>query len=186
MGQRRGDHSLRSTTIVAVRRHGQTALAGDGQVTLGDRTILKHTARKVRRLYRGSVLVGIAGAAADGLALLDRLEGQLEKHHGQLLRAAVDLAREWRTDRVLRQLDALLLAADRERLLVISGSGEVVEPDDNVAAVGSGAPMALAAARALVRHTDFTAAEIAQESLRIAASICVYTNDHITLEVLDG
>lgn len=174
--------SVRSTTIVAVRRDGRVAVAGDGQVTTGA-TVLKHSARKVRRIGEGVVL-GFAGSAADGLTLVERLEQKLSEAHGHLPRAAVALAKDWRTDRVLRRLDALMVVADREHLFVLSGGGDVVEPDDGVAAIGSGGPYALAAARALLRHSQLGAEEIAREALRLAAEICVYTNDLMTVEVL--
>ncbi|MDK2882719.1 MAG: ATP-dependent HslUV protease, peptidase subunit HslV [Bacillota bacterium] len=172
------------TTIVAVRRGGHVAMAGDGQVTFGNNTIMKQGARKVRRLHGGSVVAGFAGSVADAITLFEKFEAKLEEYHGNLQRAAVELAKEWRLDRMLRRMEALLIVADRERLLIISGSGEVIEPDDEVAAVGSGGPYALAAARALVRHTQLGAREIAEEALRIAAGICVYTNDQITIEEL--
>ncbi|MCR4418920.1 MAG: ATP-dependent protease subunit HslV [Clostridia bacterium] len=172
------------TTIVAVRRFGRMALGGDGQVTLGQHTAVKHRARKVRRLYDGQVLAGFAGAVADALTLFEKFEGRLQEFHGNLPRAAVELTKEWRTDRYLRQLDALLVVGDKERLLVISGTGEVLEPDDDIAAVGAGGPYALAAARALIRHTQLEAAAIVREALLITSSICVYTNDQITVEEL--
>lgn len=172
------------TTIIGLRHRGQVALAGDGQVTMQDKTILKHKARKVRRLYNGQVLAGFAGAVADALTLFDKFEGRLEEYHGNLTKAAVELAREWRTDRMLRRLEALLIVANRETLLVISGSGEVLEPDDHIAAVGSGGAYAAAAARALALHSEMSAGEIAREALRIAASLCVFTNEEITLEEL--
>lgn len=172
------------TTIVAVRRGGHVALAGDGQVTFGNNTIMKQGARKVRRLHGGSVVAGFAGSVADAITLFEKFETKLEEYHGNLQRAAVELAKEWRLDRMLRRLEALLIVGDSERLLIISGSGEVIEPDDEVAAVGSGGPYALAAARALIRHTQLSAREIAEEALRIAAGICVYTNDQITVEEL--
>jgi ATP-dependent HslUV protease subunit HslV len=173
---------MRSTTIVAVQRDGAVAVAGDGQVSVGP-TVIKHGARKVRRIGDG-VLVGFAGSAADGLTLFEKLEQKLDAFHGNLARAAVELAKDWRTDRVLRRLDALMVVADREHVLVLSGSGDIVEPDDGVAAVGSGGPYALAAARALLQHSKLGAEEIAREALRLAAEICVYTNDRITVETL--
>ncbi|MBI2914891.1 MAG: ATP-dependent protease subunit HslV [Firmicutes bacterium] len=176
-----GTVRLRSTTVVAVRHRGGAAIAGDGQVTLGDRTIIKQTARKVRRLYHDQVLVGFAGAAADAMALFDKFEARLEEFHGNLLRASVELAKDWRTDRVLRRLEALLAVLDGERLLVLSGTGEIIEPDDGIAAIGSGGPYALAAARALIERADLSAREVAQKALKIAASICVFTNDVITV-----
>jgi ATP-dependent HslUV protease subunit HslV len=175
---------LRGTTIVGVKRGGQVALGGDGQVTLGDSTILKERACKVRRIHNNQVLAGFAGSVADSLTLFDKFEQKLEAFRGNILRAAVELARDWRTDRYLRRLEALLVVADREHLLIISGSGEVIEPDDGIAAVGSGGPYALAAARALAAHTSLGASEIVQISLEIAASICVYTNKFITVETL--
>ncbi|HEX6971619.1 MAG TPA: ATP-dependent protease subunit HslV [Limnochordia bacterium] len=173
---------FRATTVVGVHRDGKSAIAGDGQVTLGEQTIVKHGAKKVRRLAGGHVIGGFAGAAADAFALFDKFESSLQSVRGNLTRAAVELAREWRTDRILRRLEAMLVVADRERLLVISGTGDVIEPDDGVVAIGSGGPYALAAARALRAHTALSAAEIAAEALRIAAGICVYTNDRITVE----
>jgi ATP-dependent HslUV protease subunit HslV len=178
----RGGRPVHSTTIVAVRRDDHVAVAGDGQVTTGA-TVLKHGARKVRRIGEGVVL-GFAGSAADGLTLVERLEQKLGEAHGHLPRAAVALAKDWRTDRILRRLDALMVVADREHLFVLSGGGDVVEPDDGVAAIGSGGPYALAAARALLRHSRLGAEEIAREALRLAAEICVYTNDRMTVEVL--
>jgi len=170
------------TTIVAVRKDGRGAMAGDGQVTFGQQTVMKHRARKVRRLYHDRVLAGFAGAAADAFALFEKYEAKLESFQGNLLRSAVELAKEWRTDRVLRRLEALLVVMDRERILVLSGTGEVIEPDDDVAAIGSGGPYALAAARALLAHAPLSAREIAVEAIRIASSICVYTNDHVVVE----
>jgi ATP-dependent HslUV protease subunit HslV len=171
------------TTICAVRRGEATAMACDGQVTLGS-TILKHGATKLRRLAGGSVLAGFAGSVADALSLFARFETKLQEHSGNLERAAVELAREWRTDKVLRQLEAMMIVADRERLLLLSGSGEVLAPDDGVLAIGSGGPAALAAARALVEHSSLAAAEIAAEALKIAARIDLYTNDHVTVETV--
>lgn len=171
------------TTVLAVRRDGRVAVASDGQVTLGT-TVLKHGAAKVRRLAGGKVVAGFAGSVADALALFTRFEAKLEAYGHNLERAAVELAREWRTDRALRHLEAMLIAADRTTTLLVSGTGEVLSPDDDVVAVGSGGAYALAAARALLRHTALAAAEIATESMRIAASIDIYTNDHVTLEEL--
>ncbi|WP_324667589.1 ATP-dependent protease subunit HslV [Geochorda subterranea] len=171
------------TTVVGVVRDGQAAMGADGQVTVGQQ-VMKHSARKVRRLYQGRVLVGFAGAVADALTLLERFEEKLEAHGGQMARAAAELARDWRTDRVLRRLDALLLVADPAHLLVLSGNGEIVEPDDGVAAIGSGGPVALAAARALLRHTALTPAQVVEEALRITATIDIYTNDRIVVEQL--
>lgn len=172
------------TTILAVRRGGLTAVAGDGQVTLND-TVVKSRARKVQRLLNGQVVVGFSGAVADAMTLFDKFGGKLQEARGNLRRAAVELAKEWRTDRLLRHLQAMLLAADRETILLISGTGEVLEAEEEVAAVGSGGPYALAAAKALLRHTSLSAPEIAREALRIAASLCVYTNEEIVLEVLE-
>lgn len=173
------------TTIVAVRRGGEVAVAGDGQVTFGD-VVMKHHASKVRRLYHEQVVCGFAGAVADALALFDRFEQQLEKHQGNLLRAAVGLSKEWRTDRYLRHLEASLVVANGETLLLLSGDGEVIEPDENdgVAAIGSGGPYAHAAARALLDHTDMGAADVAQRALEIAAQLCIYTNSDITVETV--
>ena len=176
---------IHGTTIVAVRKDGRAAIAGDGQVTFGQATVLKHGARKVRRLYGGRVLAGFAGAVADAITLFERFEGKLEAHHGNLARAAVELSKEWRTDRYLRRLEALLVVVDREAMFLLSGSGEVLEPDDGILAVGSGGAYALAAARALMRNApELTAADIARKSLEIASEICVYTNDRIVVEEL--
>jgi ATP-dependent HslUV protease subunit HslV len=179
------DSSLKflGTTVIAVRRDGKVAIGGDGQVTFGN-TILKHRARKVRRLYKGQVLVGFAGATADALTLFERLEKKLEAYSGQLLRAAVELSKDWRTDKILRRLEAFLIACDKEHMLLISGAGDVVEPDEEVIAIGSGAPMALSAAKALLRFTDLSAREIVETSLRIAAEVCIYTNNEIVIEEL--
>jgi len=171
------------TTIVGVRRGGTVAIGGDGQVTVGD-VVMKHRAAKVRRLHHDTVLAGFAGAVADALTLFDKFEQQLDRHQGLLLRAAVGLAKEWRTDRYLRHLEAMLIVANREQLLLLSGDGEIIEPDDDLAAIGSGGPYALAAAKALLQNTDLDAAEIARRSLTIAASLCIYTNDQITVETL--
>jgi ATP-dependent HslUV protease subunit HslV len=172
---------MRGTTVVSVRHGGRVAMAADGQVTLGQ-TVMKQGARKIRRLYHDTVLAGIAGTAADGFALFTRFEGKLEEFHGNLERAAVELARDWRTDRALRRLEALLLVASGARSFLLSGTGDLIEPDDGVIAVGSGGPCALAAARALVRRTDLPARDIAEEALRIAAGIDIYTNDRIVVE----
>lgn len=173
-----------ATTIVAVRRNGQTAIAGDGQVTFGGNTVMKHNAKKVRRLYHGKVLAGFAGSVADAFTLFSKFEAKLEEFNGNLMRAAVELAKDWRMDRVLRRLEALLIVADSEHMLILSGNGEVIEPDDDVTAIGSGGSYALAAARALIKHSELKAPEIVREALEIAAGICVYTNDHITVEEL--
>ncbi len=158
-------------------------MAGDGQVTMQN-TVVKHTARKVRRLYQDRCLAGFAGATADAFTLFERFEKKLEEHNGNITRASVELAKEWRTDRFLRRLEALLVVADREHTLLLSGTGDVVEPDDGIAAIGSGGPYATAAARALARHADLSAPEIAKEAMRIASEICIYTNDHIVVEEL--
>ncbi len=171
----------RGTTIVAVSRDGRVAMAGDGQVTLGA-TVLKHTARKIRRLHEDRVLAGFAGATADAFTLFERFEGKLGEFRGSMRRAAVELAKEWRTDRVLRRLDALMVVSDGRDLMLLSGGGDVVEPDDGVIGVGSGGAYAQAAARALLRHTSMSAAEIAREALMIAAGICIYTNENATVE----
>ncbi|HVO24843.1 MAG TPA: ATP-dependent protease subunit HslV [Candidatus Margulisiibacteriota bacterium] len=172
------------TTILALRHKGKVVVAGDGQVSMGN-TVMKRTARKVRRIYNGKVLAGFAGASADAFTLFDKFEKQLEQHNGNLRRAAVELAKDWRTDRVLRRLEALLIAADRDALLVLSGSGDVIEPDDNVIAIGSGGNYALAAARVLVKHTNLDARAIAEEAMRQAAEICIYTNDQLVIEELE-
>jgi len=171
-----------ATTILGVKKDGKVAIAGDGQVTFGNATIMKHQAKKVRRLYDDKVIAGFAGSVADAFTLFEKFEGKLKEYRGNLQRAAVELAKEWRMDRVLRKLEAMLLVADESTLLVISGNGEIIEPDDGVAAIGSGGPYALAAARALVNNTDLDAATIARKGLAIAASICVYTNDNIIVE----
>lgn len=173
---------LHGTTILAVRHGGRGAMAGDGQVTLGQNAIIKHGARKVRRIYGGQVVAGFAGSVADAFTLFDKFEAKLQECQGSLPRAAVAVAREWRTDRILRQLEAMLLTMDRDHLLLVSGNGEVIEPDDGIAAIGSGGSYALAAARALALHSSLTAREIVEASMHIAASICVYTNDHLTVE----
>jgi ATP-dependent HslUV protease subunit HslV len=174
---------IRSTTILAVRRSGQLAVAGDGQVTF-DKTVMKHGARKVRRIAGGTVLAGFAGGAADGITLLDKFEAKLSEYKGNIVRAAVELAKDWRQDRALRRLEALLLVGDAEHLFVLSGNGDVIEPDEGIAAIGSGGPYAQAAAEALVHHTDLSAAAIAREALLIAARICIYTNDDIVVETV--
>jgi ATP-dependent HslUV protease subunit HslV len=173
-----------ATTIVAVRHNGKMAVAGDGQVTFGGNTIMKNNAKKVRRLYHGKVLAGFAGSVADAFTLFSKFEQKLEEFNGNMMRAAVELAKDWRLDRVLRRLEALLIVADSEHLLIISGNGEVIEPDDGLTAIGSGGAYALAAARALRAHSNLNAGEIAREALEIAAGICVYTNKNITLEEL--
>ncbi len=174
---------LHGTTVIAVRRNGRVALAGDGQVTMGN-TVMKSQARKIQRLRSGRVLAGFAGSTADAFALAERFEAKLEAYGGSLRRAAVELAKDWRTDRSLRRLEALLVVADLAETLVLSGTGDVIEPDDGLAAIGSGGPYALAAARAFLRGSERSAREIAEESLRIAAEICIYTNERITIEEL--
>ena len=174
-----------ATTICAVRKNGHTAIAGDGQVTFGEHTIMKANARKVRRLYHDQILAGFAGSVADAFTLFEKFEAKLESYNCNLQRAAVELAKEWRTDRVLRKLEALLLVADKETMLMLSGNGEVIEPDGDAAAIGSGGFYALSAARAMVRHTEMSAGEIAREALSIAADICVYTNHNIKVEELE-
>ena len=173
---------FRGTTICAVRRDGKIAIAGDGQVTMGEHTIFKTTARKVRRLYNGEVVVGFAGSVADAFTLCEKFEEKLQQCNGNLEKAAVALAQNWRGDQTMRQLESMMIAANHEQLLVLSGTGEIIEPDEGVAAIGSGGNYALAAARALVQNTDLSAPEIAEKALRIAASICVFTNDHIIVE----
>jgi ATP-dependent HslUV protease subunit HslV len=172
-----------STTIIALRHKGQVSMAGDGQVTF-DKTIVKQKTKKLRRMYEGRILGGFAGSAADGLTLYEKFEGKLEEYHGNIVRAAVELAKEWRSDKILRKLEALMVVADREHLLLLSGNGDVIEPDDSIVAIGSGGPYAIAAARALVAHSDLTAEEIARESLLIASSICIYTNQELVVESL--
>ncbi len=172
------------TTIVAVRHEGQIVVGGDGQVSLGQ-TIMKSNARKVRRLYQERVIAGFAGATADAFTLFERFEAKLEKHQGQVLRSAVELAKDWRTDRMLRRLEALLIVAGQDTLLMISGTGDVIEPEDHIIAVGSGGQFALAAGRALLKHSSLDARSIVEESLDIAADICVYTNHHRTIETLE-
>ena len=174
---------IHATTILAVRHRDRTVLAGDGQVTLGN-TVVKHGAKKIRRLYNDSVLAGFAGSAADSFALFSRFEAKLEQYRGNLERSAVELARDWRTDRLLRRLEAMLIVADRRTTFLLSGTGDLIEPDDGIVAVGSGGPFALAAARALARHSSLDARQIAEESMAIAADICIYTNGTLTIEEL--
>ena len=174
---------IRSTTVLCLRHRDQVAIAGDGQVTIGQ-TVVKSGARKIRKLYHDSVLAGFAGAAADAFTLFQRFEGKLEEYRGNIARAAVELAKDWRADRVLRRLEALLAVADREHSFIVSGTGDLIEPDDGLIGIGSGGPFALAAARALIGHSDLDAKTIAQEAMHIAAGICIYTNDHITVETL--
>jgi ATP-dependent HslUV protease subunit HslV len=172
-----------ATTVLSVRHRGNVAMAGDGQVTIGQ-TVVKAGARKVRKVYGDRVLAGFAGAAADAFTLFARFEAKLEEHRGNLPRAAVELAKDWRTDRVLRRLEALLAIADREHSLIVSGTGDVIEPDDGLIGIGSGGPFALAAARALVAHSELDAKAVVTEAMRVAATICIYTNDQITVESL--
>ncbi|MEW6660317.1 MAG: ATP-dependent protease subunit HslV [Thermodesulfobacteriota bacterium] len=174
---------FRGTTILMVRRGEKVAVAGDGQVTLGE-MVMKHRAKKVRRLYHGKIIVGFAGASADALHLFDRLETKLETHQGNLTRAVVELAKDWRTDKILRRLEALLLAVDGQNSFLVSGTGDVIEPDEGVMAIGSGGPYALAAARALLAHTKMSPRDICQEAMNIAGSLCVYTNSEIVIEEL--
>ncbi len=174
-----------ATTIVAVRKGDQMAIAGDGQVTMGQNVIMKSNAVKIRKIYEGKVVGGFAGSVADAFTLFSKFEEQLKAMGGNLTRAAVEIAKEWRSDRILRKLEALLIVADREKMFIISGNGEVIEPDDGITAIGSGGSYALAAARALARFTDLSAEEIAREALQIAGEICVYTNDHITVEIVE-
>ena len=174
---------VRATTILSVRHRGQVAVAGDGQVSFGE-VVMKHTARKVRRMYNDKVIAGFAGAAADAFALFAKFETKLEEFNGNLPRAAVELAKDWRMDRALRRLEALLVVVDQEHSLIISGTGDVIEPDDGVIGIGSGGAYAAAAARALVKHSTLSARQIAEEAMHIAASLCVYTNDQITVEEL--
>ena len=173
---------IEGTTIVAVRRDGKCAVAGDGQVTFGQNTIMKHNAVKVRRLYHDKVVVGFAGSVADAFTLSERFEAKLEQFGGSLQRAAVELAQEWRSDKMLRKLEAMLICANSEDLLVVSGSGEVIQPDDDIAAIGSGGSYALAAAKALKENTDLPATDIAKKAITIAGQICIFTNDRITVE----
>lgn len=174
---------LQSTTIICIRRGGRLAMAGDGQVSQGQ-IILKQTARKIRRLHKDKVLAGFAGATSDAFALFSRFEAKLEEYRGNLSRAAIELAKDWRLDKALRQLEALLIVADKDGAFLISGTGDVVEPDDGIIAIGSGGPYALAAARVLIKHTDLSAKDIALEALRTSAGICVYTNEQIVIEEL--
>ncbi|MDX1556007.1 MAG: ATP-dependent protease subunit HslV [Xanthomonadales bacterium] len=182
--QERDTITYHGTTICSVRRGNQVVMGGDGQVTLGP-TIMKSNANKIRRLYRDTVLAGFAGATADAFTLFERFEGKLEKHSGQLVRAAVEMAKDWRTDRALRRLEALLAIADKDNSLLISGTGDVIEPEDGLIAIGSGGPYAQAAAQAMIRHTDLDAETITREALGVAAGICIYTNQNLTIEVLE-
>jgi ATP-dependent HslUV protease, peptidase subunit HslV len=174
---------IHGTTVLCVRRDSKVVMAGDGQVTMGQQ-VMKHSARKIRRLFNDKVLAGFAGSTADALSLFERFEGKLQEHHGNLAKSAVELAKEWRKDRALRHLEALLVVADAKSTFVLSGDGDVIEPDDGICAIGSGGPFALAAARALTKHSKLGAKEIAQESMRIASEICIYTNSSFTVEEL--
>ncbi len=174
---------IRSTTVLSVRRNGSVVLAGDGQVTLGE-SVIKHTAKKIRRLYNDKILAGFAGSTADAFTLFSRFEAKLEQYHGNLGRAAVELSKDWRTDKYLRHLEALLLVCDKEQTYLLSGQGDVIEPDGGVAAIGSGGPFAQAAAQALAAHTQLSARQIAEEAMKIAGKMCIYTNDAITVEEL--
>ncbi len=174
---------MKGTTVIAIKKDGKVVVAGDGQVTLGD-TVIKQKARKVRRLYHDKVIVGFAGATADALTLFERLEKKLETYGGQLVRAVVELAKDWRTERTLRRLEAMLIACDKNHMFLLSGAGDVMEPDEEVLAIGSGGAVALAAAKALLKHADLPPREVALEALRIAASICIYTNENIVIEEL--
>jgi ATP-dependent HslUV protease subunit HslV len=177
------NHSTHATTIICVRKNGKVAMASDGQVTLGD-TVIKHGAKKIRRLYNEKILAGFAGSSADSFALFSRFEAKLEQYHGNLSRAAVELAKDWRTDRALRHLEAVMIVADEKITFLISGTGDLIEPDDGIVGIGSGGSFALAAARALSKHTNLSAREIAQEAMQIAAKICIYTNESISIEEL--
>ncbi len=179
------ENRIRSTTVIAVRHRGRIVLAGDGQVTMKD-TVLKHNARKIRKLYDGKVITGFAGATADAFTLFEKLEEKLKEYKGNLVKSAVELAKEWRTDKFLRRLEALLIAADSKHSLLISGLGDVIEPDDGILAIGSGGPYAQAAAKALVEHSELSASQIAKVALQIAAGICIYTNENIILESLSS
>jgi len=174
---------IHATTIICVRKDGKVAIASDGQVTLGD-TVIKHGAKKVRRLYNEKILAGFAGSSADSFALFARFEAKLEQYHGNLSRAAVELAKEWRTDRALRHLEAVMIVADDKNTFLISGTGDLIEPDDGIVGIGSGGPYALAAARALSKYSDLGAREIAVEAMQIAGKICIYTNENISIEEL--
>ena len=177
------DTVIHATTVICVRRDSQVAMAGDGQVTVGN-TVMKHGAAKVRRLYHDKILSGFAGSAADAFALYGRFEAKLEEYRGNMERAVVELAKDWRMDKYLRQLQAMLIVANAERAYLISGTGDLIQPDDGILAIGSGGPFALSAARALMKHTQLSAAQIAEEAMRVAAEVCIYTNDHITVETL--
>lgn len=181
----RPDHRLHGTTILCVRRNGRVVIAGDGQVTLGN-TVLKHNAKKIRKMFNDSILAGFSGATADAMTLFEKFETKLQTHRGNITRAAVELAKDWRTDKVLRRLEALLIVADRDHTFIISGTGDVLEPEDGITAIGSGGPYAMAAARALFQHTGLEARAIADEAMKITSRICIYSNDSITVEELNG
>jgi ATP-dependent HslUV protease subunit HslV len=174
---------IRSTTVLCIRRDGKVVMAGDGQVTMGE-SVVKHSAKKIRRLYQDKILAGFAGSTADAFALFSRFESKLEQYHGNLGRAAVELAKDWRTDKNLRQLEALLLVSDQNQMFLLSGTGDVIEPDEGIAAIGSGGPYAISAARALMEHTQFPARQIAEEAMKIAAKTCIYSNDRFVIEEL--
>lgn len=176
---------FKGTTILCVRRDGKVAVAGDGQVTMGS-TVLKHNAKKIRRMYNDKIVAGFAGATADAFTLFERFEAKIESYRGNIKRAAVELAKDWRTDKILRRLEALLIIADNEHTFIISGTGDVIEPEDGIAAIGSGGPYAQSAARALFENTELSAKEIAEKSMKIASGICIYTNENITIEELNG
>jgi len=176
---------LRGTTILCVRKNGKVAIAGDGQVTLGH-TVLKHNAKKIRTMYNDNIIAGFSGATADAMTLFEKFESKLETHRGNITRAAVELAKDWRTDKVLRRLEALLIVADSEHTFIISGNGDVLEPEDGISAIGSGGPYAMAAARALFHHTQLEARKIVEEAMKITSKICIYTNENISYEELHG
>jgi ATP-dependent HslUV protease subunit HslV len=179
-----GGRIIRSTTIIGVRKDGRVAMGGDGQVSLGE-TVMKERARKIRKVHNDAIITGFAGASADALALLEKFESRIEQYKGNLTRAVVELAKEWRTDKILRRLEALLAVMDKDHSFIVAGTGEIIEPDDGIVAIGSGGGYALAAARALVKYSNLEASAIVEEALRIASHICVYTNDNITVEVLE-
>jgi ATP-dependent HslUV protease subunit HslV len=174
---------IRSTTVLCVRRNGSVVMAGDGQVTLGE-SVIKHSAKKIRRLYQDKILAGFAGSTADAFSLFSRFEAKLEQYHGNVGRSAVELAKDWRTDKYLRHLQALLLVSDKEQTFMLSGQGDVIEPDGGIAAIGSGGPYAQSAAQALIEHTELSARQIAEEAMKIASKICIYTNEKVTIEEL--
>jgi len=181
----RFDSGFRGTTILCVRKNGKVAIAGDGQVTMGN-TILKHNAKKIRRMYNDNVIAGFSGATADAFTLFEKFEVKIETYRGNITKAAVELAKDWRTDKILRRLEALLIVADREHSFIISGNGDVIEPEDGISAIGSGGPYAQAAATALIKHTHLEPAKIIEEAMKITSKICIYTNESITIEELNG